>query len=255
MRSVTVVEEVVEAVPEQERDLVVILPAHNERAYLHEAVEITALFAKRVSPDWLIVLAEDGSTDGTDRLANELELNGDHVRHLHSDAKLGRGRAVRQAMRKFDAAVYAYLDTDLATDMESFHVLVDTVRKGYDIAVGSRYTDGATARRPTLRRLASRTYNWLVRRLFHTGIHDHQCGFRAFSRRVRDELLHRCESDHWLWDTEILVLGTRLGYRIHEFAVDWTERRRTATPLRRLLSDVRIHGTGLLRLFWRTRRR
>lgn len=251
MQSVTVIE----AASQHEWDLIVILPAHNERPYILEAVETTSLFAQQASEDWLIVVAEDGSTDGTDRLANALDLNGQRVRHIHSDVKLGRGRAVRNAMRKFDAAVYAYLDTDLATDMTSFHVLVDTVRKGADIALGSRYTDGATSRRPTLRRFASQTYNWLVRRLFNTGIHDHQCGFRAFSHRVRDELLDACKSDHWLWDTEIIVMGQRLGFRIHEFSVDWTERRRTTTSLRRLLSDMRIHGVGLLRLFWRIHRR
>ncbi|MFX0206754.1 MAG: glycosyltransferase, partial [Candidatus Hodarchaeota archaeon] len=170
---------------------------------------------------------------------------------LHNDLKLGRGRAVKRAMKLFDAEIYAYFDVDLASDMMFFPTLINKVKMGYDIVTGSRYTRGATFCRPLLRLIASRVYNWMVRFLFHSPVYDHQCGFKAFSRRVRDELLGKCKSDDWLWDTEIIVLGARSNFEIHEFPVEWRERRFRNTPLRRLIADVKIHGIGLLKLYSR----
>lgn len=232
-------------------ELLVILPAHNETKFLADAVDETAYWADKICKDWVIVIAEDGSTDGTAKLAYELKKARKNVEVVQGDVKLGRGKAVKRVMKIFDADVYAYLDVDLATDMRFFPKLIDSVKNGYDVASGSKYIKGAVFSRPMLRLLASKIYNLLVRLLFQSKVLDHQCGFKAFSRRVRDELFDECVSDDWLWDTEILILGAKKNYRILEFPVYWTEKRSKKTPLRRLLNDVRIHGVGLLRLYWR----
>jgi glycosyltransferase involved in cell wall biosynthesis len=237
--------------PSLTNELVIILPAHNEARFLAKAVDETAYYAEKICKNWIIVIAEDGSTDGTTQLAYELERTRKNVKVVHSDMKLGRGQAVKRVMRIFDADIYAYLDVDLATDMRFFPKLIDSIKKGYDIVTGSRYIKGAIVSRPILRLLVSKIYNLLVRLLFQSKISDHQCGFKAFSKRVRDELLDECVSDDWFWDTEILVLAAKKNYKIEEFPVYWTEKRYGKTPLRRLLNDVRIHGVDLLRLFWR----
>ena len=59
------------------------------------------------------------------------------------------------------------------------------------------------------------------------------------------------KSDSWFWDTEVVVLAKRLGFRILEIPVYWSERKGNRTPVSRLLKDVWLHGTGLLKLLWR----
>jgi glycosyltransferase involved in cell wall biosynthesis len=233
------------------KKLVIILPAHNEAKFLAKAVDETAYYAEKICKNWVIVIAEDGSKDGTLELAYKLEKTRKNVKVVHSDVKLGRGKAVKRVMKLFDADIYAYLDVDLATDMTFFYELINSIEKGYDIVTGSRYTKGAVISRPALRLLVSKTYNWLCRLLFQSRIFDHQCGFKAFSRRVRDELLDECVNDDWFWDTEILILGAKKKYRIREFPVYWMEKRFIKTPLRRLFNDIRIHAIGLLKLYWR----
>lgn len=232
-------------------ELAIILPVTNEVKYLKEAVSETVAWAGKICDDWHIIIAEDGSTDGSTELAYQLRAERKNITILHNDRKLGRGKAVKRAMKLFDAEIYAYFDVDLAADMMFFPVLINKVKMGYDIVTGSRYVEGAAFSRPLLRLIASKVYNWMVRLLFHSQVYDHQCGFKAFSRRVRDELLDECRSDDWLWDTEIIVLGTRSKFKVHEFPVNWRERRFKKTPLRRLVEDVKIHGIGLLKLRWR----
>jgi len=236
-------------------ELAIILPVTNEVRHLKEAVNETVTWAGKISDDWHIIIAEDGSTDGSAELAYQLGTERKNITVLHNDLKLGRGKAVKRAMKLFDADIYAYFDVDLAVDMTFFPALINKVKMGCDIVTGSRYIEGAAFSRPLLRLIASKTYNWMVRFLFRSQVCDHQCGFKAFSRRVRDELLDECKSDDWLWDTEIIVLGPRNRFKIHEFPVKWRERRCKKTPLRRLIEDVKIHGIGVLKLYWRVNSR
>ena len=72
------------------------------------------------------------------------------------------------------------MDADLATNINCIHDLVETIETGAEVVVGSRMVAGAHAKRPFVRIIASKIYNYLVRLLFQTGIQDHQCGFKGF---------------------------------------------------------------------------
>lgn len=228
---------------------------HNEAIFLPKCVKEVALWAERLSQNYLIVIAEDGSVDGSYKLALELENSMRNVKVIHNDSKLGRGRALKNVMKSFEADMYSYVDVDLATDMKFFPTLVNSIRIGYDIATGSRYVRGAFVKRPPLRLVISKLYNWIIRHLFKTGIFDHQCGFKAFSRKFVDEALQECVCDDWFWDAEILILGKKRGYKILEFPVYWIEKKSNKTSLIRLIRDIRIHGTELLKVLWEHRRK
>jgi glycosyltransferase involved in cell wall biosynthesis len=68
----------------------------------------------------VIVITEDGSTDGTDVVAKCLEGMHSRVIHFHSAQKLERGLALKLAWNKLDGDIYAFVDCDLATDMKYF---------------------------------------------------------------------------------------------------------------------------------------
>jgi hypothetical protein len=152
-----------------------------------------------------------------------------------------------------DADLYVFMDTDLAADLSTLPVLIEKVQGGYDVVTGSRYCEGARVSRPPLRMLTSLVYNWLVNQTFRDNIRDHQCGFKAFSRRAVRGLLPKTRETTWFWDTEVLVLALRLGYMVAEVPVTWTETKLRRTPIWRSVSDIVLHGRGLLRLKERVR--
>lgn len=228
--------------------IVATIPAYNEKAFLEKAVRTLMQETASLDHDFRIVIAEDGSTDGSDRIARRLAESDVHVIHVHSDKKLGRGLALRNAWKQVKGDVYVFIDCDLATDMKSYPQLVRAIGQGFDLATGSRYIEGARVHRPALRYTVSRLYNLLMRASFGTHICDHQLGFKAFSRRVVTDVMDRCQSGDWFWDTEILVRSVRQGYRCLEFPVEWEEKKGKRTPLKRLIKDVYIHGSGFLKL-------
>jgi len=229
--------------------VIVTLPVYKDAQFLRSAVESLEGATLRIIPDFTLVIAEDGS-DST-QLVNELKQKYPNIIHLQHDGRLGRGRALREAWGTIEGDVYAYIDVDMATDLVKFDAYKNLLESESDLVTGSRYIAGSETNRPRLRRFASKTYNWFVRILFSTGVHDHQCGFKSFTARLVKVLSLEAKSDSWFWDTEVIVLARKRGFRIREIPIHWTERKGPKTPISRLARDVWIHGTGLWKLFWR----
>ena len=228
--------------------IVVTVPAYNESRNLRNCVESLLQETPPLKEEYCIVIAEDGSTDGTDIVAQDLERMHQTVIHIHSTRKLGRGLALKRAWNKIEGDIYVYVDCDLATNMEYYPQLVNSIREGNDFATGSRYIKGAKVHRPLLREFTSRLYNKLIRMIFKDHVFDHQIGFKAFSNRLIKDILNKCESTGWFWDTEIIVQSIHNNYKCIEFPVKWEEKKRKRTSLRRLIMDVMIHGVGVIRL-------
>ncbi len=230
-------------------EISIVFPAYNEADKLERAVTETINYVKNVSRSFEIIIAEDGSTDGTDKLAEELSRKIENVRHLHSGVRLGRGRALNRAFSIARGKILIYMDVDLSTDLEFLKPLIDSIRKeGFDLATGSRMLPQSVAERSLHRKLLSKIYNFLVRALLKSPIRDHQCGFKAFRRESFLTLMPKVKANHWFWDTEVLVLASRMGFKIKEIPVVWRRRSGTKVSLRR---DVLDMGIQVLKLWFR----
>ncbi len=199
----------------------VILPAYNEAKRLENSVEKVLDFLSKNFDEFEIIIAEDGSTDGSDRIAEELSKKYECVKHIHSKERLGRGKALNRAIKSAKYEYVLYMDVDLSTDLKHIKDVVRALNDGYDIAIGSRLMKDSKAKRPVYRDLPSRIYNMLVRILLNSEIRDHQCGFKAFKKSKVVDLLDEIKDNHWFWDTEILILAQRKNLRIAELPVRW----------------------------------
>jgi glycosyltransferase involved in cell wall biosynthesis len=228
--------------------ILITVPACNEAENLRKSVELLLKKAALLGEDFRIVISEDGSTDGTDIIAKELEQMYSQVIHLHSSQKLGKGLALKRAFNKIEADIYAFIDCDLATDMKFFPKLINYIREGNDLALGSRYIEGAEADRSILRDIPSRVYNRLVRMLFKDSVFDHQIGFKAFSKRLIKNILKECNSTGWFWDTEIIVRSVNNNYKIVEFPVGWKEKNNRKGSLEMVINVAFQNVIGIIEL-------
>ncbi len=226
----------------------VVLPAHNEIDALETAVsEITKVLDEH-DEAYEVIIAEDGSTDGTDKKADDLSERLHVVRHIHSDNRLGRGKALKEAFRQSRGEIFVYMDVDLATDVKQLKELISSINEeGYDFATGSRLLPESNVERSGTRNMASKAYNFMVRAVLGSKVKDHQCGFKAFRREPLMQLLNEIGADHWFWDTELLVRANRKGYKIKEIPVLWRSGRETKV---RLLYDSVSMGWQILALWW-----
>jgi glycosyltransferase involved in cell wall biosynthesis len=213
-------------------DVTVVLPALNEVDIIEQTVKKVAQTLEIHGYTYEVIIAEDGSTDGTDKKADELTQNLHYVRHLHSEKRLGRGLALKNSFRQSAGNVLIYMDVDLATDLIHLSQLINAVTvEGYMLATGSRMLSQSKVKRTFTRNFVSKIYNFMVRLFLGSKIKDHQCGFKAFQREVILPLLDEVSANHWFWDTETLVRAQRKGYKVKEFPVKWESVRETKVKL------------------------
>lgn len=224
---------------------------YRDTAFLGKTCEALEQITPLIVKDFTILIAEDGSNSS--EIVDGLARKYPNIVYFQNDQRLGRGKALREAWSKVQGDIYVYVDVDLATDLTELDAYKNLIeqQRDFDLVTGSRYIPASATSRPWLRKTASSAYNWWVRTLFKTGVHDHQCGFKSFSRNLVDLLSKEAKSDSWFWDTEVIVLARKFRFKIKEIPVHWTEKKGARTPLRRLMQDVWLHGTGLIRLLYR----
>ena len=197
--------------------------------------------------DWKITIADNGSQDATPEVGRRLSKEYPNVRLTRLEQR-GRGRALKKAWMESDADVRCFMDVDLSTRLESLGLLVDAIANGgYGIAIGSRLLPQSRVERRTLKReIVSRSYNALIRMMFpRKTFRDAQCGFKAVSREVAENVVPSVENMGWFFDTELLLLSLRAGYRIKEIPVHWVDDPDTRV---RIVSTATEDIKGLLRV-------
>jgi len=226
----------------------VVIPGLNEEAGLANTVATLSEFmsANMAEYDWRIVIADNGSTDATPDIGRRLASERERVEYLRLEQR-GRGRALKHAWTRSDADVVAYMDMDLSTDLSALPTLVDAiVEGGAGVATGSRLTRGAQVIGRSLKReIISRCYSLMFRTMFFTGFVDAQCGFKAVSRRVVEEVLPLVEDTGWFFDSELLILCEKNGYPVREIPVRWEDDPDSRV---RIISTATEDIKGLLRL-------
>ena len=226
-----------------------VIPVYNEAHVLEQSVAtLTAFLAEQLPYPWRILIADNASTDGTLAVAQRLAAQDARVACLHLEHK-GRGRALRAAWLGSTADVVSYMDVDLSTELAAYPALIRAIAQdGYDLATGSRLAAGSRTTRSLKREALSRGYNLLIKAVLGTRFSDAQCGFKALSRRAVAALVPRVQNNAWFFDTELLVLAEKKGYRIKDLPVRWVEDPDTRVKLRQTIGED-------LRGLWRLRTR
>ncbi len=225
----------------------IVLPVYNEEHVLAGSVETLReyLYEHSFPYTWRIVIADNASTDGTLDAGEGLAAQFDDVTVIHLPEK-GRGRALRKAWLESDADAACFMDIDLSTHLDGLLPLAKAVlEEGYDVSTGSRMTRGSQIERSVGREITSRGFIFLIKILFFSGLSDTQCGFKAISRQAAQELIPRIENEEWFFDTELLLLAEKGGYRVKDIPIRWVEDTYTRVNVpKKILEDL----AGLVRM-------
>ena len=223
----------------------VVVPVYNEEAALPGSIaQLTAYLAENLPNPYRVVIADNASTDGTRSVSEALCQQFPKVSYFYLPQK-GRGRALRATWLESPADIVSYMDVDLSTDLSHFPQLIGALESGYHVATGSRLSRQSQVTRAPKREFISRSYNLLIKSMFFTGFPDAQCGFKALTRPAAQAIVPHIKNNSWFFDTELLLIAAKRGYRIKSIPVKWDD-----DPT----STVNITGTaledikGLLRL-------
>ncbi len=191
--------------------------------------------------DWRVVLVINGTTDGSAKLACELEKI--HERLLYVEYQdSGKGQALHRYWHESSADILVGMDSDLAVSLHALTPLIKPlINNQADLSIGSRYLPDSKVHRSLMREIISRVFNYLAHILLHNPQKDLQCGFKALTKSTFTLLEHRATNKDWFFDTELISWANLLNLRIIEIPVDWREgrfdRRRSTVHFLKIIQD------------------
>ncbi len=225
----------------------IIIPIYNEELELAQSIDTLWEFLNsNLSGSWTITIVDNASTDQSFAIAQKLERKLKNIRTMHLTQK-GRGRAVKIAWKKSEHPVLAYMDVDLSTDLAAFPKLVKVLQENKaDIAIASRLLPKSqVVNRSFAREIISRLYNVLLKTILRVRYSDAQCGCKAITRDAFKKLLPHVVNNEWFFDTELLTIAEKAGFRIFEQPVVWKDNPgSTVRVLPTMMEDLR----GVVRL-------
>jgi dolichyl-phosphate beta-glucosyltransferase len=228
--------------------LSVVVPAFNEERRLPGTLAALREFLGRQGWTWEIRIVDDGSIDGTARIA-DAAASSERSIHVQREPHRGKGAAVKAGLTAARGEFRFICDADLSMAIGELSRFLPPVAPPFDVAIGSR--EGAAARRvgePAYRHLIGRLFNYSAQRLALPGIEDSQCGFKMFTAAAVQSIFPLVTVEGWAFDVEVLAIARAQGLRIVEIPIEWHYRRESR------LSTVR-DGFGMLRELFRIRAR
>ena len=179
----------------------------------------------------IIISVNGPKSDKIIEKAKSICRNNDSVAYIYVKNQ-GKGYGVLNAWRNSSAEILAYMDIDLSTSLKSFNSLIDKVRKGADIAVGSRYLTTSKIKRSLQRYILSKIYHiFLINMLLRLPIKDVQCGFKAIHKNAFLRLSSDISNHVFFFEAEMLYLAQSLKMKIVEVPVFWIESKVTGVKL------------------------
>ncbi len=219
----------------------IVLPVYNEELILRKNVlKVFSYCQKKITSNWQIIISDNKSTDKTSEISQKLAQQYPQIKYYYTNNQ-GKGYGVIEAWQKYPADIYVYMDVDLATDLSSLLTLIQQIKNGFDISLGSRFISGAQVERSFKRKIFSLGLRIILKLIFDLPIQDTPCGFKAINQRILNIIVPQIQNKTWFFDTEMLILAQQQGFKMKEIPVIWHESfnstRKSKVNIIRVISD------------------
>jgi glycosyltransferase involved in cell wall biosynthesis len=235
--------------------LSVVIPAFNEEYNLRTGVLDSVFdYLSLQKYSWEILFVDDGSTDDTERLAEDFAKKHSNFFVLKEPHR-GKAGTVTAGILKAKGKIILFTDADQATPIDQLEKILPKFKEGFDVVIGSRHgREGA----PMIRKVMASGFSFLRLIVLRLPFKDTQCGFKAFTKPSAQEIFKRLKifnansksvgaSVTAGFDLEVLYVARKLGYRIAEVPVDWHHKEGTKVdPIKDSIEGLR--GLLMVRL-------
>ena len=214
--------------------LSVFFPAYNEQNNIGKLTEITVNVLEEIGGEYEVIIVNDGSSDKTGELAEELARRHPKVRVIHHEKNLGYGAALKTGFANAKNDYIFYTDGDYQFDIRELKKFVALVGLS-DLVVGFRIRKRYTV----YRNVTSFVYNLVLQILFYLQYRDVDCAFKLVPKSFIDKI--DIESVRFFVDAELLIKAQQLGYSVTEIGVNhyYRETGLTTVKAKVTLSTIR----------------
>ena len=190
----------------------VFFPCYNEQENVGRTVEKAIMVLEKLNADFDVIIVDDGSSDGTGKIAADIAVRDDRVKVVRHRRNLGYGAALQSGFEAATKELVFYTDGDGQFDMSEMPPLLELMDQ-YDIVSGYRLD----RKDSVMRKINGWCWTKLVCLLFRLKIRDIDCAFKLYKREIFDNI--GLSSTGALIDTEVLARATRKGYSITQRGV------------------------------------
>ncbi len=197
-------------------DLSIVIPALNEREALPDLVDGVGQACHALGVSWEAMVVDDGSTDGTFELIEELGASRPWLRGLRLRSNFGKSAALAAGFEFSEGATIVTIDGDGQDDPADIPTLLACLDAGADLASGWKQD----RQDPLSRRVASKIFNRITGWLTGVSMHDMNCGFKAYRGECARSLEVYGELHRYM-----PVLASQQGWRVAEVPINHRPRR------------------------------
>ncbi len=188
-----------------DKGISVFFPCHNECDNIRPLLDSATDVLKGIGLDYELIIVDDGSTDGTGAIADELADKSDRVSVVHHPVNRGYGGALQSGFKAATRELVFYTDGDGQFDISELSGLLPLI-DDYDIVTCYRLFRSDKL----IRKLNAWAWGKLVCFVFNLKLRDIDCAFKLYKREIFDNI--RLSSEGALIDAEILARAKRAGY-------------------------------------------
>ena len=190
----------------------VFFPCYNEQENVGRTVEKALDVMEKLNADFEVIIIDDGSSDGTGQIADEIAGRDGRVNVVHHEANLGYGAALQSGFKAATKELVFYTDGDGQFDINEMPPLLALMEQ-YDIVSCYRLNRQDSI----IRKINGWCWTKLICLMFGLKIRDIDCAFKLYKREIFDKI--ELSSTGALIDAEILARAARKGYRITQKGV------------------------------------
>ena len=203
--------------------LSIIVPAYNEEQRLPATLTRMRAYLDGCDEPYEVLIVDDGSTDNTVAMSRTIADGWPELQVLALERNAGKGAAVRLGMLTARGEHRVFSDADLSTPIEEVERLRAQLHGNCAVAIASRALPESqiAIHQPGRREVMGRTYNRLLRLAALRGLHDTQCGFKAFTADAAVACFEPLRTLRFGFDAEVLLRARRLGWTVAEVPVRW----------------------------------
>lgn len=207
------------------KKLSVVIPAYNEAQRIGSTLKAVHNFLQKQAYDYEILVVNDGSKDNTAEVVLGMTGVIKNLRLIDNKKNQGKGGVVKDGMLSAVGDVRVFMDADNSTRIDEITKFLPYFDQGYDLVIGSRRISGSViaVHQPWFRDLQGGIFRTIVHIFVPLGVTDSQCGFKAMTGAAASKIFPKQRIFRWAFDVEILALARKMGLKIKEAPITWTD--------------------------------
>lgn len=231
-----------------------VIPCYNQSAVIYPSLQKIQAYLDQQRFAYEIIAVNDGSEDDTLKYLKQAQEDFGITVISYRDNR-GKGAAIREGVARATGSVVGFLDADLAIPIEELDKFLESLARGKDITIASRFLSDSTVRIPVLfyRRILEKVFQMLRSIVLgNPAVRDTQCGFKFFTYEFAEKIFPKSKINRFAFDAELIFLAQKFGFSVEEIPIALQNPSKTSL---RILRDSFSMAWDLLRVrLWEWRR-